>query len=40
LLRARDAAHEAGVGFRIKEPSPVLQRIVEVTGVERLLTND
>ena len=37
LLGARDAATEAGVAFGIKEPSPGLRRIAEVSGVEDLL---
>jgi anti-anti-sigma factor len=37
LMRARDAATEAGVAFRIDEPSPALRRIVETSGLEDLL---
>jgi anti-anti-sigma factor len=37
LLRAQEAAAEAGVAFRISEPSPALRRLVEVAGVEDLL---
>jgi anti-sigma B factor antagonist len=37
LLRARDAAVEAGVAFRVSDPSPALRRLVEVTGVKDLL---
>jgi len=32
----RDAATEAGVAFRIDEPSP-LRRIAEISGLEDLL---
>jgi anti-sigma B factor antagonist len=37
LLRARDAAVEAGVAFHVSDPSPALRRLVEVTGVKDLL---
>jgi hypothetical protein len=37
LHRARDAADEAGVAFRITDPSPALRRVAEVGGVEDLL---
>ena len=37
LIRAREAADEAGVAFRVDEPSPPLRRIAEVAGVEDLL---
>jgi anti-sigma B factor antagonist len=37
LVRARDAAVEAGVAFRVREPSPALRRIAELAGVEDLL---
>ena len=37
LLRARDAAAEAGVAFGVKEPSSGLRRIAEICGVEDLL---
>jgi anti-sigma B factor antagonist len=37
LIRAREAADEAGVVFRIREPSPALRRIVELTGTVDLL---
>jgi anti-sigma B factor antagonist len=36
LLRARDAAVEAGVAFHVSDPSPALRRLVEVTGVKDL----
>jgi anti-anti-sigma factor len=38
LLRARQAADEAGVALHIKEPSPPLRRVAELHGVEHLLT--
>jgi anti-sigma B factor antagonist len=34
LVRAREAADEAGVTFRVREPSPALRRIVEVAGTQ------
>lgn len=37
LLRARAAATDAGVAFRVSEPSPALRRIAEIAGVEDLL---
>jgi anti-anti-sigma factor len=37
LVRARDTAAEAGVAFRVSEPSPAVRRIAEVTGLEDLL---
>jgi anti-anti-sigma factor len=37
LIRAREAADEAGVAFRVDEPSPPLRRIAEAAGVEDLL---
>lgn len=37
LLRARDAAAEAGVAFRISDPSPALRRLAELGGVDDLL---
>jgi len=37
LMRASDAATEAGAAFRIDEPSPALRRIVEISGLEDLL---
>jgi anti-anti-sigma factor len=37
MVRAREAATEAGVGFRVGEPSPPLRRIVEMFGLEGLL---
>jgi anti-sigma B factor antagonist len=40
LLRARDAAREAEVGFQVRDPSPALRRIAELTGLEELLSDD
>jgi anti-anti-sigma factor len=37
LLRAREAAGEAGVAFRVSEVSPAYRRVVELAGVEGLL---
>jgi anti-anti-sigma factor len=37
LIRAREAADVAGVTFGVREPSPELRRIVEVTGTVDLL---
>jgi anti-anti-sigma factor len=37
MVRAREAATEAGVAFRVSEPSPPLRRIAEVSGLESLL---
>ena len=37
LLRARDAAVEAGVTFAIHHPSPALRRIIELGGLAELL---
>ena len=36
-IGAREAANEAGVAFRVDEPSPPLRSIAEVAGVEDLL---
>ena len=38
LVRARDAAVEAGVGFHVRDPSPELRRIAELCGLEDLLS--
>jgi anti-sigma B factor antagonist len=38
LARARDAATDAGATFRVSEPSPALRRIVELCGLEELLS--
>jgi anti-anti-sigma factor len=40
LIRAHDAASKAGVEFRVSEPSPPLQRIAEICGVENLISPD
>jgi anti-sigma B factor antagonist len=37
LMRARDAATEAGVGFRVSEASSAFRRVVELTGAGGLL---
>jgi anti-sigma B factor antagonist len=37
LMRAREAAGEAGVAFRVSDPSPALRRLVELAGIEGLL---
>jgi anti-anti-sigma factor len=39
LLHARDAATEAGLAFRVSDPSPAVRRILALFGVEDLLTN-
>jgi anti-anti-sigma factor len=40
LLRAHEAADEAGVAFGIREPSPPLRRVAELHGVEDLLPDE
>ena len=40
LVRARHAATEVGVAFRIRESSPPLRRIAELTGLEDLLSDE
>jgi anti-anti-sigma regulatory factor len=40
LVRARDAATEAGVRFRVRGPSPPLRRIVDLCGLEDLLLEE
>lgn len=40
LMRAREAAGEAGVAFRVSDASPALRRLVELTGVSNLLQAD
>jgi anti-sigma B factor antagonist len=40
LIRAREAAGEAGVAFRVSEPSPPLRRVVELTGTVDLLMGE
>jgi anti-anti-sigma factor len=37
LIRAREAADEAGVAFRVRDPSPALRRMVQISGTEELL---
>jgi anti-sigma B factor antagonist len=37
LSRARDSAVEAGVGFHVRDPSPALRRIAELSGLEEVL---
>lgn len=37
MVRARETATEAGVGFRVSEPSPSLCRIAEICGLEHVL---
>ena len=37
LLLARAAANDAGVAFRIDDPSPELRRFIERTGLRALL---
>jgi anti-anti-sigma factor len=39
LVRAREAAIEAGVQFRVSDPSPELRRIAELCGLEDLLSS-
>ena len=41
LLRVRHAVtREAGAAFRIVDPSPVLRRVVELTGFQELLADE
>jgi anti-sigma B factor antagonist len=40
LLRARAAADEVAVAFRISDASPDLRRLVELAGVEKLLPDE
>jgi anti-anti-sigma factor len=37
LMRAHEAAGEAGAAFRVSDPSPALRRLVELTGTMELL---
>jgi anti-sigma B factor antagonist len=37
LIGARDAAVEAGVGFHVRDPSPAVRRLAELSGLEELL---
>jgi anti-anti-sigma factor len=40
LVRARDAATEAEVSFRVCGPTPPLRRIVALCGIEDLLSEE
>jgi len=40
LLHARAAATDAGVAFRVSEPSPALRPIAEMTGIKDLLKGE
>ena len=40
LIRAHEAANQAGVAFRVREPSPMLRRMAELTGVTHLLPDE
>lgn len=40
MMRAHEAATEAGVTFRVSEPSPALCRLVEIFGLESLLLHE
>jgi anti-anti-sigma factor len=40
MVRAHEAATEAGVGFRVSERSPALCRLVEIFGLESLLLHE
>jgi len=40
LLHTRAAATDAGVAFRVIEPSPALRRMAEITGLEDLLADE
>jgi anti-anti-sigma factor len=40
LMRARDAAAEAGVAFGVIKPSPSVRRLAALAGVEELLTDE
>jgi anti-sigma B factor antagonist len=40
LVRARHAASEAGVAFRITDASPALRQVVEDAGFEALLPDE
>jgi anti-anti-sigma factor len=40
LLHARAAATDAGVAFRVSEPSPTLRWRAEITGLEDLLEDE
>jgi anti-sigma B factor antagonist len=38
MVRAHEAAIDAGVAFRVSEPSPPLRRVAEMCGLEDLLS--
>jgi anti-anti-sigma factor len=40
LLRGHVQAHERGISFRIMNPTRVVRRVLELTGVFDLLTGD
>ena len=40
LLRARHGATEAGVAFRVTNPSPALRHVAEVAGFKALLPDE
>jgi anti-anti-sigma factor len=40
IWRARDAAHAAGVAFRVGNARPPVRRVVDLLGLEDLLSGD
>jgi anti-sigma B factor antagonist len=40
IWRARDAAHTAGVTFRVSNATPPVRRVIELLGLEDLLSDD
>jgi stage II sporulation protein AA (anti-sigma F factor antagonist) len=40
LWRARDAAYAAGVAYRVSNATPAVRRVVELLGLEALLSDD
>jgi anti-sigma B factor antagonist len=40
MVRAHEAATEAGIGFRLSEPSPPVCRLIEIFGLESLLLHE
>ena len=40
LLRGHGRAHERGISFRILNPTRVVRRVLELTGIFELLTSD
>jgi anti-anti-sigma factor len=40
VWRASDAAHAAGVAFRVGNATPAVRRVVEVLGLEGLLSGE